>query len=264
MKTAIAQIRRLAPGFAPRIGIVLGSGLAGLVERIADPIAIPYSKLAGFPRPTVSGHSGTLVLGRVAGKPVAVLQGREHYYERGRADAMKAPVRALRALGCEILLLTNSAGGLRPWAKPGAIAMVTDHIAWAGLSPLIGERDDARFVDQTAVYDPELRRRLKAAARQAGVRLVDGIYAWFPGPQFETPAEIRAARLLGADLAGMSTVAEAILARHCGLRVAALSLVTNFGAGIGKGTLSHAETLAAARRGSSAVARLVETFVAGL
>jgi len=243
---------------------VLGSGLAGLGERIESPIVIPYAELLDFPQPTVDGHPGRLLLGRLAGLPAAILQGRAHYYEEGRADAMRGAIDALAALGCPRLLLTCAAGSLRPEAGPGSIMAVSDHLNLAGVSPLIGEQGDARFVDMCGAYDPALLRRLREAAAGTGVTLHDGVYAWFAGPQFETPAEIRAARLLGADAVGMSLVPETILARHAGLAVAALAVVTNLAAGLTPTPLDHWQTLAMAGRAAADLGRLIEAFAAGL
>jgi purine nucleotide phosphorylase len=243
---------------------VLGSGLAGLAERIESPIVIPYAELPDFPQPTVGGHPGRLLLGRLAGLPAAILQGRAHYYEDGRADAMRGAIDAVAALGCPRLLLTCAAGSLRAEVGPGSIMAVTDHLNLAGVSPLIGERGDARFVDMGAAYDPALRQRLQAAAAGTGVTLHDGVYAWFAGPQFETPAEIRAARLLGADAVGMSLVPETILARHAGLAVAAVAAVTNLAAGLAPAPFDHRQTLAMAGRAAADLGRLVEAFAAGL
>jgi purine-nucleoside phosphorylase len=248
----------------PALAVLLGSGLGGLADRLEAPTVIPYADLPGFPAPAVAGHAGRLLLGRLAGLPAAVLQGRAHYYENGKADAMRGAIAALAAIGCPRLLLTCAAGSLREGAGPGSIMAVTDHINFAGISPLVGERGSTRFVDMCEAYDPALHRRLRRAAEAAGVALHDGVYAWFAGPQFETPAEIRAARVLGADAVGMSIVPETILARHAGLAVAALAVITNLGAGMAPGALDHQQTLASAARAAADLARLVETFAAGL
>jgi len=260
---AAATVRARAGGRPVALGMVLGTGLGPLAEGIDDAVAVPYGDLAGFPAAGVSGHAGQLVVGRLQGLPVAMLQGREHYYEHGRADAMRAPIATLAALGATALLLTNSAGSLRAEVGPGRAMLITDHIAFAGANPLIGEAGDARFVDLSQAYDADLRARLATAAKAEGVPLAEGVYIWFSGPSFETPAEIRAARALGADAVGMSTVPEVIIARRLGLKVAALSMITNLAAGMG-GTLSHEETKTVAAEGAKAMAALVRAFARGL
>ncbi len=263
VQQCLAELRARAQGFVPEVGIVLGSGLGGLAGEVHVVASLPYGELPGFPVPGVGGHAGRLVLGRFRDTPVALLQGRSHYYEHGRADTMKAPVRVLSALGCKTLLLTNAAGSLRPEMAPGSVMMVTDHINFTGQSPLFGETGDARFVDMIDAYDPDLRQRLRVAAASAGVRLHEGVYIWFSGPSFETPAEIRAAGRLGADAVGMSTVPEVILARHAGMKVAALSVITNFAAGLGGEKPSHLETLrVAAQRGGEDLRRILNVFFA--
>lgn len=250
------MIRDAAPA-PPRWAIVLGSGLGALADAVDGATALAYADLPGFPRPGVGGHAGRLVLGHLAGMPVAVLQGRAHYYESGRADAMAAPIRALREAGCDTLLLTNSAGSLRPDWGPGSLMLVADHINFSGLNPLIGGTAAPRFVDLVDAYDPALRGRFRAAAADLDIPLGEGVYAWFSGPSFETPAEIRAARVLGGDAVGMSTVPEAILARQAGLRVAAVSVITNLAAGMSGEALDHAGTLRHATAAAGDLQRLV-------
>ena len=241
--------------------IILGTGLGPLADEALNAIAIPFADLPGFPRSGVSGHAGRLVIGDVAGARVALCQGRAHYYERGDARAMAAPLDTLKALGVTTLLLTNACGGLREDWPPGSLVALSDHINYSGMDPLIGVAADTRFVSMTNAYDPALRARLSRAARSAGVPLKEGVYMWFSGPSFETPAEIRMARILGADLVGMSTVPEVILARHLGLRVAAISMITNFGAGMGGSSPSHGETKEVAARGGAALKALVRAFL---
>jgi xanthosine phosphorylase len=265
--TAAAVLAERAPGLAPRLGIVLGSGLGGLVDGLADAVAVPYRDLPGFPEPSVAGHQGAVVLGRLAGTPVACLQGRRHVYEGGDPGAMRGPVRALRALGTEILLVTNAAGSLRPDVGPGRLMLVADHINLLGVNPLTGPNDDAvgpRFPSLRDAYDPELRARMHAAAADLEIDLAEGVYLATAGPSFETPAEIRAFRTLGADAVGMSTVPEVILARHCGLRVAAVSAITNLAEGMGGEELSHEQTLRNARVAARDLVRLVERFAGEL
>lgn len=256
MSEAAERIRAQLDGARAVLGVVLGSGLGALVEDLGGAREFSYADLPGFPVSTVSGHAGRLALGKLEGAPVAVLSGRAHYYERGDPAAMRAPLETLRALGCEAVLLTNAAGSLREGMGPGALMAIADHINWSGLNPLVGEGSEARFVDLSAAYDAELRARLRAL----DPGLQEGVYAWFPGPSFETPAEIRAARLLGADAVGMSTVPETILARFLGLRVAALSVITNPAAGLSDAPLSHAQTKAEALRAETRLRALVRGF----
>ncbi len=261
--TGAEQVARAAAligeraGLSPRTAVVLGSGLGGFADSLEDAAAIDYAELPGFPEPGVAGHAGRLLVGTVGGAPVAVMQGRAHYYQHGRADAMAVPVRALAAAGCDTLLITNAAGSLNPEAGPGSVMLLTDHINLSGVSPLIGESGDARFVDRGGASDKGLRDRFRAGARRRGITLHEGVYLWTRGPQFETPAEIRAARVLGADAVGMSTVPEVILARHAGLKVAALSVITNLAAGMGQVALSHELTLETAAAGAAAVRDLL-------
>lgn len=256
-------IGKRSGGLKPLVGLVLGSGLGPFADDVADATVISYGDLEEFPAPGVGGHAGRLLVGTVSGTPVAVLHGRAHLYESGRADAMKIPVRTLAALGCEALVLTNAAGSLREEAGPGSVMAISDHIGLTGVSPLFGEPGDDRFVNMADAYDPDLRARLHETASRIGLALHDGVYAWFCGPHFETPAEIRAARVLGADAVGMSTAPECILARHAGLRVAALSILTNLAAGMSEQGLSHAQTLSVAATAAEDVRRLLKAFLEG-
>lgn len=262
---AVAFLRQR--GFPARFtcAIVLGSGFGQLASELDRPVAVPYADIPHFPATGVSGHSGRLVAGRLSGHPVLLFAGRSHHYETGRADAMRVPIAVAAALGQAPLLLTNASGSIRPEWPAGRLVALTDHLAFAAPNPLIGPGDDRRFVPMVDAYDPALRVLLAEAALAAGVPLGEGVYMWFSGPSFETPAEIRAARALGADLVGMSTVPEVILARFYGLRVAALSVVTNFAAGLAAGDAhGHADTMSAARASAPAFARLVRGFVARL
>lgn len=249
-------------GLMPRHGIVLGSGLGSLVEAVRDPLRIPYGELPGFPVSGVSGHAGELVAGRLGNTPVIMLSGRAHYYEKGDAGAMRRPIEVLKGLGVRSLILTNSAGSLRKDMPPGSVMQITDHINFSGMSPLIGEESDERFVGMTSAYDLDLSRQMQEAAEKAGVPLMRGVYMWFSGPSFETPAEIRMARILGADAVGMSTVPEVILARFFGLRVAAASVITNFGAGMTGAELSHEETKDMAPIGGQHLAAVLTEMIA--
>jgi purine-nucleoside phosphorylase len=241
----------------PQVGMVLGSGLGGLVDAVEDAVSISYGELAGFPHPGVSGHAGKLVIGRIAGTPVAVMAGRAHHYESGNAGVMRPPLETLKAFGITSMILTNAAGGLRPHLGPGSVMLITDHINFSGSNPLFGEKNDARFVGLTNAYDAGLCDALRRAARETETELGEGVYMWFSGPSFETPAEIRFAQMIGADAVGMSTVPEVILSRFLGLRVAACSVVTNFGAGMTGGELSHDETKEMAPLGGRKLAAIL-------
>jgi purine-nucleoside phosphorylase len=244
------------------IAVVLGTGLGPLADAVENPVIIAYGDLPGFPGGAgVTGHAKRLVIGTLEGKTVAMMQGRAHYYEHGDPRAMMKPLETMVALGVETLFLTNSAGSLREeWGVPAVVA-ISDHIAYSGLSPLIGIPGDRRFVPLVDCYDPALRATLQTAAQKAGIALPEGVYMWFSGPAFETPAEIRLAKILGADLIGMSTVPETILARYMGLRVVALSSVTNLGAGIGGANPSHAETKEYAAKLSATLQTLIRSFM---
>jgi purine-nucleoside phosphorylase len=263
MSAAAAIIAERAPA-PPRVGIVLGSGLGAVADVVEDAALVPYAELPGFPRPTIAGHAGTAVLGRIGGVPVAVLQGRAHVYEGGPIDTIREPVRALRAAGAEILVLTNAAGSLHAPMGPGSLMAITDHINMTGVNVLTGPNDEAigpRFPGLRNAYDPQLRAALHTAAGELEVRLFDGVYLAVSGPNFETPAEIRAFRAMGADAVGMSTVHETIVARHCGLRVAAVSAITNLGEGMEDEPLSHEHTLRDAARAAADLAPLITRFV---
>lgn len=248
----------------PRVGVVLGSGLGAVADAVTDAVVVGYEDLPGFPRPTVAGHAGRAVLGRVGGVPVAVLQGRAHVYEGGPMDALRAPVRALRGAVVEILVLTNAAGSLRPQVGPGRLMAITDHINMTGTNALIGPNDDAvgpRFPAMRHAYDPALLADLRGVARAQGVELAEGVYLAVSGPSFETAAEIRAFQALGADAVGMSTVHETVVARHCGLRVAAVSVITNLAEGLSEEPLSHEQTLRDAQRAAGDLTRLLLGFL---
>ncbi len=249
---------------SPRVGVVLGSGLGAVADAVEDPVVVSYEELPGWPRPSVSGHAGRAVLGSIGGVPVAVLQGRAHLYEGGSLDTLRAPIRALRAAGASFLVLTNAAGSLRPEVGPGSLMAITDHINMTGVNLLAGPNDDAigpRFPSLRDAYDPALLGLLRDSARGLGVALPEGVYLAVGGPSFETPAEIRAFRVIGADAVGMSTVQETILARHCGLRVAAVSVITNLAEGMTDEPLSHEQTLRAAEAGAGDLARLLIDFI---
>ena len=257
----VALIRSRS-ALAPQIAVVLGSGLGDLVDDLAEAVHISYGELTGFPATGVSGHAGRLVLGRIGGTPVAVLAGRAHYYEEGNPGVMRPALETLKALGIETLILTNAAGSVRRDIAPGSVMLITDHINYAR-NPLIGETTDARFVGMTQAYDRDLIEAARKAAEAVDVALAEGVYMWLSGPSFETPAEIRAAAILGADAVGMSTVPEVILARFLGLRVLAFSVVTNYAAGMTDAELSHEETKAVAPIGGAKLRRILRQIIAG-
>ena len=266
-EAAAHAIAARAAGFRPKLGLILGSGLGGLADAAEDAVELAYTDLPGFPEPGVAGHGGRLVLGRLGGLPVAFLQGRKHIYEGGDPGAMRAPVRALQLSGAEALLVTNAAGSLRVESPPGSLMAIADHINMLGVNPLTGLNDDdvgPRFPSMQDAYDPALRRQLQACAADLGIALPEGVYLAAHGPSFETPAEIRAFRTLGADAVGMSTIPEVILARHCGLRVAAVSAITNLAEGMGGEQLSHEQTLRVAKQGAERLGPLIERFLEAL
>jgi purine-nucleoside phosphorylase len=249
----------------PRVGVVLGSGLGAFADSLDGLVKIPYRDLPHMPAPAVAGHPGNLCFGAVAGVPVVCMQGRLHLYEGHPVDRVVQGVRAMARLGVRCVLLTNAAGGLEPSWAPGDLMMITDHINLTGVSPLVGPNDDTlgpRFPDMTAAYDPELRTLLQAVAREAGVPLREGVYAALLGPSYETPAEVRMVRALGAQAAGMSTVHEVVALRHMGTRVGALSCITNLAAGISPRLLDHAEVEATARSRRAVLLQLLTGWVA--
>ena len=262
MKHVIDLLVDRLGGLMPRHAVVLGSGLGSLVDQVTGQIRIPYTQLEGFPVSGVTGHAGELVAGRLGEEPVIMLSGRAHYYEHGDAKAMRFPIEVMKGLGVQALVLTNSAGSVREDMPPGSVMQITDHINYSGMNPLIGEREDRRFVGMTSAYDAALTLDMRNAAIRAGIPLFSGVYMWFSGPSFETPAEIRMARILGADAVGMSTVPEVILARYFGLKVAAASVITNFGAGMTGGELSHQETKDMAPVGGQRLAAILKEMLA--
>lgn len=237
--------------FVPEIGLILGSGLGDYADRIENAIRIPYATIPDFPVSTVFGHAGQFVLGHHHGKNVMVMQGRFHSYEGYEQPELVMPVRIMRRLGVTRLLLTNAAGGVNLNFKSGTLMMISDHINFSGSNPLTGPNLDSfgpRFPDMTHVYNPIFREKLREEAAKEGIPLDEGVYMMFGGPSFETPAEIRMARIVGADAVGMSTVPEAITANHCGMSILAISCITNMAAGILNEPLSHAEVIETTRR----------------
>jgi len=245
VNTAVARIKKLSR-LRPTLALVLGSGFNHVLHELDVDASMPYTRLPGFPKPGVAGHDGKLLIGRLGGTPVMVLSGRAHFYEGHPLERVTFPVRTLAAFGIRDLLLTNAAGGISRRLRPGDFMGLTDHINLMGANPLRGEAVPGlpRFVDLSRAYDRGLNRLLQKAARACALRLHAGVYLAVSGPSYETPAEIRAFARLGADAVGMSTVPEAIVARQCGLNVAAVSCITNLAAGRSRPALSHAEVLA--------------------
>lgn len=263
-----AAALRAAHGEAfPRTALVLGSGLGALADRIGDARDISYADIPGFPVPTVEGHAGHLRLGRLAGTPVACLAGRFHVYEGHSPQAIAIPIRILRQMGVEQIVLTNASGGLDPAMDVGTLMVVKDHINFTGRNPLVGPNDDRvgpRFFDMTYAYDPALRETFAQAAKDSGIAIREGVYVGVLGPSFETPAEIRMFRQWGGDAVGMSTVPECLAAVHGGMRVAALALITNAGAGLKPGKLSHQEVMTEGARAYDRAEKLLLAFFARL
>jgi purine-nucleoside phosphorylase len=260
-QAAAARLRKLSR-LRPTLAIILGSGFHHVLSVLEADAEISYEKLPGFPPVGVSGHAGQLLIGRLGGTPVMVLSGRAHFYEGHPMERVTFAVRTLAACGIRDLLLTNAAGGVNRKLHPGDFMALTDHINLMGTNPLRGAPapELPRFVDLTCTYDQELRRLLARAARQCNVKLQAGVYLAVCGPSYETPAEIRAFARLGADAVGMSTVPEAIVARQCGMRVAAVSCITNLAAGRSRQTLSHAEVLETAERVKTLAAQMLKKF----
>ncbi len=262
-RTAAEMLRAVCPEPVSS-GLILGSGLGDYADLLENPVTLSYSDIPGFPRSTVRGHKGRFVIGTRFGKRVVAMQGRFHYYEGIPQEALALGVRVMRSIGVEKLLLTNAAGGIDLSFKPGDLMLITDHINFARVNPLIGPNDDSvgvRFPDQSCVYDAELREGILKAAAKAGVDLKEGVYMMFTGPSFETPAEIRMARILGASAAGMSTVPEAIAATHCGMQVAGISLITNMAAGILDRRLTHEEVMETADLAAEKLRRLADAVI---
>jgi purine-nucleoside phosphorylase len=265
---AVTAVVRERTGAPPQVAAILGSGLGGFAARLQRSVSIPYADLPGFPVSRVAGHAGRLVVGELpgAGGPVrvALMQGRVHGYEGWSAAEVAFGARVLCAIGSRALLVTNAAGGISPEFGPGTLVRITDQLNLTGQNPLSGPNEEAvgpRFPDMGSAYDPALGVLLEAAAAEVGVTLRRGVYAGVPGPSYETPAEIRMLRALGADLVGMSTVHDVIAARHQGVPVAGLSVVTNPAAGLSRATLTHEDVQAVAAQAAEALSRLLEAFL---
>ena len=257
-------IRARKPGFTPRVALILGSGLGVLAEQMADAVAISYADLPGFPISTVHGHAGELVLGTLGGVPVACMKGRGHFYEGYGPGVMTSAIRTLKQIGCELLFVTNAAGSLRVEADAGSLVAITDHINFLPGSPMAGPNDERfgpRFFSMANAYDAETREMIKATAMEKGITLHEGVYLAAAGPHFETAAEIRAFRTLGADVVGMSLIPEVIAARHCGLKVAAVSAITNLAEGLTPFALSHEQTLKYAAVAAKDMVTLIQSFI---
>lgn len=261
------QIAVVDGSFRPRLGLILGSGLGGIADAIQPLVTIPYQAIPGFPRPTVAGHDGSLVLGWLGGLPIACLRGRVHGYEgKGFADLATA-IRTLKGIGCDTLFLTCAAGSLNAEVGAGQLLMISDHLNLMGSNPLIGPNDPSvgpRFPGLLDAWDPALRQRLAGVAKGINLSVVEGVYAAVTGPSFETPAEVRMLARLGADAVGMSTVPECILARHCGLRVGGIAVITNLAVGLGDGPVDHEQTLRAAGAAADDLQRLLVALCADL
>lgn len=262
MNKAAIYIKERLGDLKPDYAIVLGSGLSSLSDLVQDPITISFDALDGFPQSQVSGHQGQLVIGRLGQTNVIVLSGRVHYYEQGDAGAMRPIIETFHDLGIRNLILSNAAGSVREDMPPGSVMLLSDHINFSGSNPLFGEPTDKRFVGLTNAYDKDLIKRLEKVAEHQNIEIFKGVYMWFSGPSFETPAEIKMARVVGADAVGMSTVPEVILARFYGMNVAAASVITNFAAGMTSNELSHNETKEMAPLGGQKLSQILHSFFA--
>ncbi len=263
LDAAVARIRETTD-LEPRVGLILGSGLGGLADEVEERVEIPYGEIPGWPVSTAIGHAGLLVLGSVAGVPVAMMRGRAHLYEGLSADRVAFGVRVLGRLGIRSLVVTNAAGGIDPEFHVGQLVLISDHVNLQGTSTLVGPNDDSlgpRFPDMSDAYDPELRERAADVAARLGIDLGEGVYAAWLGPQFETPAEIRFLRAVGGDLAGMSTVQEVIAARHMGIRVLGVSVVTNMAAGVLPEKIDHEAVLEIGARAGTTLTSLLRELV---
>ncbi|MDO4492667.1 MAG: purine-nucleoside phosphorylase [Clostridia bacterium] len=252
-------------GFAPEIGVILGSGLSPLGEAVENAIEIPYADIPNYLVSTVQGHAGKLILGTVAGKKVVCMSGRFHTYEGYDPEELTAPIRLFKLLGCKAAVVTNAAGGVNTDYKPGDIMIISDHIKLMGDSPMRGRNVDEfgpRFFDVSKMYTPELREIARRLGKDSGLTIHEGCYFFMTGPQFETPAEIRAIRILGGDAVGMSTVTEALTAAHCGLPFLGLSVITNMAAGILDQPLGHTEVIETANAIRDRLTAYVKAIIA--
>lgn len=263
-KQAAAYIKQRSRHDTPMIAIVLGSGLGPLADQVQDPEYFPFADLPGFPELSVAGHNGELIIGTLNGITVACMRGRTHYYENIDHSFPKTMTRTMKLIGCTYFLSTNASGSLRENVPPGSLVMITDHISFNFNNPLVGPNDDEfgpRFIGMEDVYNQTMRGQLSQAATDLGITLHEGVYFGVLGPCFETPAEIRAYRTLGAEVIGMSTIPEVICAHHCGLKVSVVAVISNFAAGMTDAVLSHDITLAGAKQGEQHLVQLVSQFV---
>lgn len=262
---AAAIIRaRMPANFQPRVAMILGSGLGVLAEQMTDAVSISFDELPGFPISTVHGHAGQLVLGTLAGVQVVCLKGRGHFYEGYGPAVMTSAVRTIKLLGCEMLFVTNAAGSLRTEVDAGSLVALNDHINFLPGTPMVGPNDERfgpRFFSMANAYDADLRKLLQSTAADKSITLHEGVYIAYPGPNFETPAEIRAFKTLGADVVGMSVVPEVVSARHCGLKVVGVSVVTNLAEGLSPFPLSHEQTLKYAAIAAKDMVTLIHGFI---
>lgn len=261
---AANKLKDLFPNAKPRVGIVLGSGLGKLTDALEDKKSISYTELPGFPHTSVDGHGGNLILGRYHDTEVVCLEGRAHTYESGSYEDVKTYVRTLKCLGCEYFLATNASGSLRIDVGPGELVLVTDHINFQGGNPLVGPNDDEfgpRFPPMDDTYCVKLRKQLKAKASALGIRLHEGVYISVLGPSYETAAEIKAFRTLGADVIGMSTVPEVIVANHCGLKIAVIATVTNYATDLAQESHCHSDVVNVADKASTRLQTLIKAFI---
>ncbi|WP_077037374.1 purine-nucleoside phosphorylase [Pelomonas sp. KK5] len=262
--TSLAKLQASFGAKAPEVAVVLGSGWADAVKQVEEAQPLAYTELPAFPQPKVEGHVGEIVVGRIGQQAVVMLRGRAHTYESGDCTGMAGALRTLARWGVKVLVQTNASGSLRTHNPPGSLMLISDHINAPQRSPLVGEQGSQRFVDMSAAYDAELRRHAKAIAEKNGMTVSEGVYVWALGPQFETPAEIRMFAAWGADAVGMSTVPDTILARHAGLRVLGIALMTNMAAGMSDEALTHALTLQQAAASGERAAGFLAAVVGGL
>lgn len=259
-----AEIKKRIADYRPETAVILGSGLGALGNEIQNPVIIDYKELAGFPQSTVAGHQGRLIFGRLEGKDILCMQGRIHLYEGHEPQKINLIIKVFQKLGIKNLIVTNAAGSLNPDFAPGSIMLIEDHINFSGRNPLIGPNDEAygpRFPDVSDAYNVNYRHKIKQIARDKNIQLHEGVYLMVSGPNFETAAEIRAFRILGADAVGMSTVPEVLAAAHSGMKILGLSVITNFGTGMKKGAQSHEETLKQADSAAADLTALVKAFI---
>ncbi len=265
MQQVMEVIHRYQPkGFSPKVGMILGSGLSSLAEQITNSVAVPYQAIPGLHVGTVAGHASLMVMGNLGEVPVVCMRGRLHLYEGTPYESVRILVRIMKHMGCQVLLLTGAVGSLRPEAGPGEIMMITDHINFQPGNPLVGPNDGSegpRFFGMDDAYDVGLQDMMLAAANKLDIKLHKGVYISTMGPCFETPAEIRAFKMWGADVVGMSVVPEVLVARHCGLKVVCLAAVTNFAAGMSNEKITHEGTLQFGELGARKLVKLIPEFV---